>query len=68
MIAMITTTMIIPLHNPTLKIPSTASQELNEIVMNARTVNNRLFFILIRFIRGYAKTLPPTRDEDQLLI
>ena len=44
-----TTTMIIPLHNPTLNIPSIASQELKENVMNARTVNNRLFFILIMF-------------------
>ena len=50
-----TTTMIIPLHNPTLNMPSIASQELKENVMNARTVNNRLFFILMRFPEAMQK-------------
>ena len=40
MIAIITTTIIIPDHIPTLKIPSIASQELNDTISKARTGNN----------------------------
>lgn len=48
--------MSIPDHNPTLKIPSTASQELREIAKKERSRNNELLFILLGF-RNLCKNL-----------
>jgi hypothetical protein len=56
--AMIKTTIIIPVHIPTLNIPSIASQELTETKRKARTGNNRLFLIFIRFMAVMQKPYP----------
>ena len=55
MAAMIKTTMIIPVHKPTLNIPSLASQELTVTKRKARTGNSRLFFIFMRFMDAMQK-------------
>jgi len=43
------TTIRMPAHMPTLKIPSIASQELNDTINKIKTGSNRLFFIFMRF-------------------
>jgi len=53
--AIIKTTIIIPVHTPTLNIPSIASQELTETKRKARAGNNRLFLIFIRFMEAMQK-------------
>jgi hypothetical protein len=58
MAAMIKTTMIIPVHNPTLNIPSIASQELTVTKRKARAGNNKLFFIFMRFMEAMQKPYP----------
>jgi hypothetical protein len=58
MAAMIKTTMIIPVHMPTLNIPSIASQALSDTKRKAMAGNNRLFFIFIRFTEAMQKPYP----------
>jgi hypothetical protein len=63
MIAIITTTIIIPDHKPTLKIPSIASQEVSDTINRARAGSKRLFFILNRFTSAMQKPYPVPKPK-----